>query len=106
LGKQLKNLKGDLDECRRKCSSLDEKILQLIEQNQHLEVKNLQLNATIEDLEKKLIECKFIRRKLEDELKNVRLLVEELKHKNKELKESAERERKIDLLVLRLYISY
>ena len=106
MGKQLKNLKGDLDECRRKCSSLDEKILQLIEQNQHLEVKNQQMNVKIEDLEKKLIECKFIRKNLEGELKNERLLVEELKHKNKELKESAERERKIDLLVLRLYISY
>ena len=103
---QLNSLKRDLDECRRKGSSLDNKILQFIEQNQHLEAKNQQMNVKIEDLEKKLKECKLIRKKLEDELKNEKLLVEELKHKKKELKECAERERKIDLLVLKLYISY
>ncbi len=69
-----------------------------------MEAKNQQMNVKIEELEKKLKECKLIRKKIEDELKNERLSVQELKHKNKEVKECAERERKIDLLVHLNYI--
>jgi chromosome segregation ATPase len=96
------SLRIDLDEWTSRGSTLNEHITQLNQKNQQFEAQNKEMNAKIDDLEKKIKDCGSSRKKQEEALKNERVLVEDLMHKNNELKESTERERKIDLLVFEL----
>ncbi len=91
-----------MDEWTSRGSTLNEHITQLNQKNQQFEAKNQQMNTKIDDLEKKIKDCGSSRKKQEEELKNERVLIEDIMHENKELKDHMERERQIFLMVFEL----